>query len=312
MTNNFGLGRGLASLIPQKKSNATAEEEKIKNTQENISQKGTGPFLGGTEESTPKKSNGNIEEIDVVRVVPNPYQPRKNFNPEKLQELSDSIKQHGILQPIVVSQSGNQYELIMGERRLQAAKLAGLTKISAIVREATEQQKLEMAIIENIQRHDLDPVEEAKSYTKLVQEFGLKQEEVANKVGKSRSAVANKLRLLGLPVEIQRAIIEGKITEGHAKAILAVENPEKQRALFDLIVKDNLTVRQIEDKAREISVRKHKRVVARDAEIKKKEEDLIAKLGTKVKVSRAGTGGRIIIDYYSQEELNNLIEKICL
>ncbi len=312
MTNNFGLGRGLASLIPQKKSNATAEEEKIKNTQENISQKGTGPFLGSSEESTPKKSNGNIEEIDVVRVVPNPYQPRKNFNPEKLQELSDSIKQHGILQPIVVSQSGNQYELIMGERRLQAAKLAGLTKISAIVREATEQQKLEMAIIENIQRHDLDPVEEAKSYTKLVQEFGLKQEEVANKVGKSRSAVANKLRLLGLPVEIQRAIIEGKITEGHAKAILAVENPEKQRALFDLIVKDNLTVRQIEDKAREISVRKHKRVVARDPEIKKIEEDLIAKLGTKVKVSRAGTGGRIIIDYYSQEELNNLIEKICL
>jgi len=312
MTNNFGLGRGLASLIPQKKSNATAEEEKIKNTQENISQKGTGPFLGSSEESNQKKSNGNIEEIDVVRVVPNPYQPRKNFNPEKLQELSDSIKQHGILQPIVVSQSGNQYELIMGERRLQAAKLAGLTKISAIVREATEQQKLEMAIIENIQRHDLDPVEEAKSYAKLVQEFGLKQEEVANKVGKSRSAVANKLRLLGLPVEIQRAIIEGKITEGHAKAILAVENPEKQRALFDLIVKDNLTVRQIEDKAREISVRKHKRVVARDPEIKKIEEDLIAKLGTKVKVSRAGTGGRIIIDYYSQEELNNLIEKICL
>jgi len=312
MANNFGLGRGLASLIPQKKSNATAEEEKIKNTQENISQKGTGPFLGSSEESTPKKSNGNIEEIDVVRVVPNPYQPRKNFNPEKLQELSDSIKQHGILQPIVVSQSGNQYEMIMGERRLQAAKLAGLTKISAIVREATEQQKLEMAIIENIQRHDLDPVEEAKSYAKLVQEFGLKQEEVANKVGKSRSAVANKLRLLGLPVEIQRAIIEGKITEGHAKAILAVENPEKQRALFDLIVKDNLTVRQIEDKAREISVRTHRRVVARDPEIKKIEEDLIAKLGTKVKVSKAGTGGRIIIDYYSKEELDNLISKICL
>jgi ParB family chromosome partitioning protein len=200
----------------------------------------------------------------------------------------------------------------MGERRLQAAKLAGLSKIPAIVREATDQQKLEMAIIENIQRHDLNPVEEAKSFAKLVQEFGLKQEEVADKVGKSRSAVANKLRLLSLPVEIQRAIIEDKITEGHAKAILGIENPEKQRALFELILKSSLTVRQAEDKTREISVRTHKRVVARDPEIKKIEEDLIAKLGTKVKVSRAGAGGRIIIDYYSKEELENLISKICL
>lgn len=311
MANNFGLGRGLASLIPQKKASVTEAEKKINDSRDDIDRKGGSPFLSGSAKNTQEKKSVNVEEIDILQVAPNPHQPRKNFSPEKLQELSDSIKQHGILQPIVVSQNGNQYELIMGERRLQAAKLAGLTKISAIVREATDQQKLELAIIENVQRHDLNPVEEARSYEQLVQEFGLKQEEVAEKVGKSRSAVANKLRLLGLPVEIQRAIIEGKITEGHAKAILAIDNPEKQRALFDLILKSNLTVRQTEDKTREISVRTHKRIVARDPEIKKIEDDLIAKLGTKVKISKAGLGGRIIIEYYSQEELNNLIAKVC-
>jgi len=312
MTNNFGLGRGLASLIPQKKADSSSEDKKIGDSQESVGQKDASSLAGGHRENIAVKTNGNVEEIDIIQVVPNPHQPRKNFSPEKLQELADSIKQHGILQPIVVSKTGNKFELIMGERRLQAAKLAGLTKIPALIREATDQQKLEMAIIENIQRHDLNPVEEAKSYAKLVREFGLKQEEVADKVGKSRSAVANKLRLLSLPVEIQRAIIEGKITEGHAKAILGIENSEKQRALFELILKSNLTVRQAEDKTREISVRPHKRVVARDPEIKKIEEDLIAKLGTKVKVSKAGAGGRIIIDYYSKEELENLISKICL
>jgi ParB family transcriptional regulator, chromosome partitioning protein len=312
MTNNFGLGRGLASLIPPKKSGLSKDDKKTGDPGENISQQSGSALSNDLVENIPAKNSGNIQEINIIQVVPNPHQPRKNFNPEKLQELSDSIRQHGILQPIVVSKNGNQYELIVGERRLQAAKLAGMTKIPAIVREATDQQKLELAIIENIQRHDLNPVEEAKSYAKLVQEFGLKQEEVAAKAGKSRSAVANKLRLLSLPVEIQRSIIEGKITEGHAKAILAIENPEKQRALFELILKGNLTVRQTEDKTREISVRTHKRVVSRDPEIKKIEDDLVAKLGTKVKVSKAGNGGRIIIDYYSKEELDNLISKICL
>lgn len=307
MANNFGLGRGLASLIPSKKpfpdeNNNVPKKEPIKPE--------SSPFMDSQEKAV--SINNSVEQIDIARISPNPHQPRKHFDQEKLQELSDSIKQYGILQPIVVSKSGNQYELIMGERRLQAAKLAGLTKISAIVREATDQQKLELAIIENIQRHDLNPIEEARSYSKLVQEFGLKQEEVADKVGKSRSAVANKLRILGLPIEIQRSLIEGKITEGHAKAILALENPEKQRALFELILKNSLTVRQTEDKTKEISVRTHKRMVSRDPEIKRIEDDLVAKLGTKVKVSRSGTGGRIIIDYYSKEELDNLIAKICL
>jgi len=307
MANNFGLGRGLASLIPPKKT--LPDENNDLSKKEPVQTEGS---LVAAPQSEAISKGSSVEQIDVMKVSPNPHQPRKHFNPEKLQELSDSIKQHGILQPIIVSKSGDQYEVIVGERRLQAAKLAGMSKISAIVREASDQQKLELAIIENIQRHDLNPIEEAKSYFKLVQEFGLKQEEVASKVGKSRSAVANKLRILSLPVEIQKALMEGRITEGHAKAILAIVNPEKQRALFELILKNSLTVRQTEDKTKEISVRTHKRTVSKDPEIKKIEDDLIAKLGTKVKVSRAGTGGRIIIDYYSQEELDSLISKICL
>jgi ParB family chromosome partitioning protein len=302
MSNNFGLGRGLSSLIPPKRSKTPESPQSVAST-------GV-PAPASAPPSAPEEKN-NIQEIDVARIVPNPHQPRRDFHPEKMQELSDSIKQHGIIQPLVLTKNGNQYEIIAGERRLQAAKMAGLGKIPAIVRDATEQQKLELAIIENIQRHDLNPVEEARSYLKLTQEFGLTQEEVAAKIGKSRPAVANKLRILNLPVEIQKALISGKITEGHAKAILALENPEKQRALYEMIIKSNLTVRQAEDKTKEISVKTHKRTVNLDPEIKKIESDLSAKLGTKVKLTRSGPGGRIIIDYYSKEELSNLISKIC-
>jgi ParB family chromosome partitioning protein len=310
MANQFGLGRGLASLIPQKKP---ATGDLNKKTGDEAGKINKAEPASGNNLSQPEVSGGKnnvAEEIDIARISPNPHQPRKDFSPERLQELAEPIKQHGIIQPVVLTENGGQYEIIAGERRLQAAKLAGLSKVPAVVREASDQQKLELAIIENIQRHDLNPVEEAKAYLKLAQEFGLKQEEVADKVGKSRSSVANKTRLLSLPIEIQKALIEGKITEGHAKAILAIDNPEKQRALFELILKNSLTVRQAENKTKEISVRTHKRVINLDPEIKKIEDDLTAKLGTKVKLSKSGTGGRIVIDYYSKEELDNLISKI--
>jgi ParB family chromosome partitioning protein len=252
-----------------------------------------------------------VEEVEIFKIISNPHQPRKDFNEERLKELSESIKKNGIIQPILVTKRGDQLEIIAGERRLKAAKLAGLSKVPVIIREANEQQKLELAIIENIQRHDLNPIEEANSYLKLSQEFGLNQEEVAQKVGKSRSAVANRLRLLQLPSEIQKALIEEKITEGHAKAILAVSDPEKQRALFEMIIKDKLTVRQVEGKTREISVRKHKRLINVDPEIKAVEDKLVGALGTKVKLNQSGQGGKIIIEFYSKEELNSLIEKIC-
>lgn len=293
MTQNFGLGRGLASLIPQKK--------KIDEPQNGFN------YFGAKGIAANDDGGEKILEIETNRIVPNPHQPRMNFDNEKLQELANSIKENGIIQPLVVSQHGGQYEIIAGERRFQAAKLMGLSKVPVIVKKVNEQKKLELAIVENIQRHDLNPIEEAKAYKKLSEEFSLSQEEVAQKMGASRSAVANKLRLLTLPVEIQKALAEEIITEGHAKAILSVDNPEKQRALFEMILKNKLTVRQLEDKTKEISVRSHKRSIAVDLETKNLEDQLSEKLKTKVKISKAGTGGKIIIEYYSPEELEGIL-----
>jgi len=300
MSKNYGLGRGLSSLIPPKKIN---EPDKNFNYFGNVS--------SSNNLSEPEKNEkNNIQEVDIIKIVPNPHQPRTNFDKEKLEDLAASIKEHGIIQPIIASFKDGQFEIIAGERRFEAAKLAGLKSAPVIVREVTEQQKLELAIIENIQRHDLNLIEEAQSYLKLAQEFDLSQEEIATKVGKSRSAVANKIRLLKLPVEIQKALMEGKINEGHAKAILALENPEKQRALFDLILSSGMNVRQTEEKTKEISVRTHKRIINVDPEVKEIEDRLSGFLGTKVKVSKSKEGGRIMIDYYSKEELNGLLQKM--
>lgn len=301
MAHNYGLGRGLSSLIPQKQN-----KDKIAGPKEDYNYFGSSisPKTGN-----PGKSK-DVQEVGINLISPNPHQPRILFDEMKLKELAASIKEHGVIQPLIVTKRGDQFEIITGERRLQASKIAGLKSVPVIVREASEQQKLELAVIENIQRHDLNPIEEAKSYKSLVDNFDLGQEEVALRVGKRRSTVANKIRLLALPIEIQKSIIEGKITEGHAKAILAIDNPEKQRALYELILRNNLTVRQVEDKTKEISVRTHKRNIAVDPEIKQIEDEISQRLGTKVKVSKSGTGGRIIIEYYSKEELENIISKI--
>lgn len=298
MSQNYGLGRGLASLIPQKnKKDADLAEFNTKKTS-----------------ASEQFSNGGNRtlEIEISKITANPYQPRVKFDAEKLEELSQSIKSHGIIQPIVVSQSGSRFELIAGERRLQAAKLAGLERVPVVVRSIKEKEKLELALAENIQRHNLNPIEEANAYQRMEKEFQMSQEEVARKIGKSRSAVANKTRLLNLPTEVQKALIEENITEGHAKAILAIGNSEKQRALLDLILKSNLTVRQAEDKTKEISVKSHQRKVNIDPEIKELENKLTGILGTKVKVKQSGDGGRIVIDYYSEEELNGILDKIVL
>jgi ParB family chromosome partitioning protein len=308
MSQQYGLGRGLASLIPPKKKNeedGTASPFVISPS----SRTGVPP----TPPVTPAAgvTPGGGQEVPIQKIVPNPHQPRLHFDEEKLKELSESIKEHGILQPLVVTKSGDQYELIAGERRLQAAKKAGLTTVPVIVRDVTEQQKLELAIIENIQRHNLNPIEEAKAYLRLVDEFSLPQEKVAEKMGKSRSSVANTLRLLHLPVEIQRAVSEGKISEGHAKALLAIENPEKQRAVFDLIIKEELTVRETETKVRSISVKPHIRTAAQlQPEILERTEHLTELLGTKVKITPSGKGGKVVIEYYSPEDLDGLLRRL--
>ncbi len=317
MTAQYGLGRGLASLIPPRKDDTTPKgspfsypEKKSSGTAVSFPQEEAFPH---TEESSMTSAGrGTPLEIPIDSIVPNPHQPRFKFDESKLAELTESIREHGVLQPIVVTElSGGQYELIAGERRFQASKRAELKTIPAIVRKADEQEKLELAIIENVQRHDLNPIEEAKAYLRLAEEFRLHQDEIAKKMGKSRSAVANALRLLTLPIEIQRAIIEGRISEGHAKALLSIENSEKQRALFEMIVSGGMTVRETEAKVREISVKPHtRRSHNLDPEITAKENELAERLKTKVKIVPVGKGGRVVIEFYSKEELEQFLGRL--
>lgn len=256
----------------------------------------------------------NLAEVPIDLVKPNPWQPRKVFNEQALQELSDSIREHGILQPlVVVSMPDGTYQLIVGERRLRASKIAGLTKVPVVIRDfMDEQKKLELALIENIQRHNLDPIEEALAYKQLAETYNLSHEEVAKKVGKGRTTVTNMLRLLNLPLKIQNAVAEGVITEGHARAILGMMGMERQLALFDMVVKENMTVRQVEDKVREILDRPKQVKASRvsDATTQALESELRGKLGTKVRVQKNGEAGKITIEFYSQEELNNFLDKV--
>lgn len=312
MAQQYGLGRGLASLIPPKNINVEA-----RGTDKKV------PASGPVEprpqihfENQPQVSGEQVLEIPIANIVPNPHQPRLHFDQEKLAELAKSIQEHGILQPLVVTRVDSQnYELIAGERRLQAAKTIGLKTVPVLVREAGEQLKLELAIIENVQRHNLNPIEEAKAYARLVNEFSLSQEEVAEKMGKKRSTVANTLRLLHLPVEIQRAVGEGRISEGHAKALLSIENKEKQRAIFELILKEELTVRETESRVRSVSVKDHVRSTKTLApEIAEASSELMNRFGTKVKIVPSGQKGqqrgKIIFEYFSDEELSGLLGKL--
>lgn len=301
MSQNYGLGRGLSSLIPQKKLSRD----------NNINSDSFGDKKDNNNAIPAVEFNQGVLEVEVTRIVANPYQPRVHFDQDKLKELANSITQHGILQPLVVTKKGEDFELIAGERRLEAAKIAGINKVPVIVKDIKDKQKLELAIVENIQRHNLNPIEEAKSFQQLMDEFQMNQEEVAEKMGKSRSVVANKVRLLKLPVEALRALKEETITEGHAKAILSLENPEKQKALLDLIIKNQLTVRQAESKTREVSIKSHKRIISIDPAIKDLEDKLSSVMGTKVKVTKSGGGGgKVIIDYYSNDELNKIIDNL--
>lgn len=306
MSQQYGLGRGLASLIPPKKGVVSSVGEGLSQNQSVQSKPASLPMATLSHPEMPV-----THEIPIGSIIPNPNQPRLHFDEAKLAELAESIKEHGIIQPLIVTKREGGYELIAGERRLQAGKRAGLTTVPVVVREAGHQEKLELAIIENIQRHDLNPIEEAKAYLRLSDEFGLSQDEVAKKMGKSRSTVANTLRLLTLPVEIQRAVMEGRLSEGHAKALLSIDNPEKQRALFELILKEELTVRETEDRARAVSVKSHLRTTREmNPEIVAKEEWLSQELGTKVKIAAKGKGGRILIEYYSPEELNTILGRM--
>jgi len=269
------------------------------------------PSIGGSLPSPVSYADAQIQEIELSRVVPNPFQPRKQFKPEALQELADSIREHGVIQPLVVTETPTGYELVVGERRFRASQLAGLTRVPAIVKKTLgDQTKLEVALIENIQRQELNPIEEAQAYDRLIKTFNLTQDQVAKKVGKSRPAITNTLRLLNLPAEIQRGVIDGKISEGHARAILGLSDIEKQLLMYKMIQEQGLNVRQVEGKVRELTVRRQMDAAAPDPKLMAIETELRGKLGTQVKIQRQGRGGKITIEFFSDEELEDIIHKM--
>ena len=266
------------------------------------------------------KTKESIFLIEVDRIKENPEQPRRDFNEAELKSLADSIREHGILQPLIVTKIEEEipsgikvsYELIAGERRLKAAKIAGLNFIPAMIKPKTAaRNKLELALIENIQRADLNAVEKAHGYERLQKEFGLTQKEIAERVGQSREAVANALRLLQLPIEIQKAIESEKISEGHGRAILAIEDNNRRLAFLNEIISKNLSVRAAESLGRQVKgVYKKVKESTLDPESKELESRLEEFLGTRVKLAKSGSRGKILIEFYSPEELNAILDKI--
>jgi len=250
-----------------------------------------------------------VLQISLDRIQVNPMQPRRNFNEHQLNELIESIKQYGIIQPLIVTQKNGDYELIAGERRLRAAKILNLATVPVIIRQADEQQKLEVALVENLQREDLNAIEAALAYRKLIDEFNLNQEELAIRLGKSRPVITNTLRLLNLPEEIQAALIDGRITEGHAKTIVGLESEAKQLALLKKILLNKMTIEDAMKETRAMGGTKMARIKINYAD-KDKEFAFREFFGTKAEIKRKGKGGEVIIYFYSDEELGEMVEKI--
>lgn len=287
-----GLGRGIDSLIPP------TEEEKE-------SKEGT-------------QNQGGISELPINKVEPNRDQPRKKFDEDALQELSESIKKHGIIQPLLVQKNGNYYEIIAGERRWRAAKNAGLEKVPVIIKELPDQEKYEISLIENIQRENLNPIEEAEAYQQLIETYKLKQDEIAEKVSKSRTAITNSLRLLKLDKRVRQMVIDDMISTGHARALLGIEDGEKQYQFAQKIFDEKLSVREVEKEVKNLNrdtkknpnkpkpVNEQLQAVYNDIE-----EKLKQKLGTKVKISaKDSEHGKIEIEYFSAEEFENIVNKL--
>ncbi len=260
-------------------------------------------------------SGDEVAQIDPEIIDPNPHQPRNNFDEKELFALADSIKLHGILQPLVLTPAGNRFHLVAGERRLRAAKSLSLTAVPAIVRDFNEQQKVELALIENLQRAELNPIETATAYQKLISQFNLSHAEVARRIGRDKSTVTNTLRLLGLPERAKEALVNGEISEGHGRAILTLHDPEKRAELVDLVIKNHYSVRQTEEFARSYGrheqgrERAFKRVAGFSGgdEISKK---LTKLLGKKVQTLPTAVGGRLVIYFNDESELEVLAEAI--
>lgn len=275
-TKSHGLGRGLDSLIPT-----------------------------GFDADEPVERATGLANVNLID--PNPDQPRREFDEEALAQLANSIREYGVIQPLLVTKKGDRFELVAGERRLRASKVAGLKEVPVIERTLKENERLEIAIIENVQRENLNPVELAYSYKHLIDQFSLTQDEVAKRVGKARSTIANTMRLISLPHDIKQALIECKITEGHARTLLGIDSVDKQMELFRQMLSGGMNVRQAESGAAGAKGRKSEAV---DPNVKAAEKRMSEAVGTKVVIKRTGKGGKIVIDYYSFEDLERIFKKI--
>jgi ParB family chromosome partitioning protein len=273
-----GLGRGLAALIPQRSSTTT----------------------------------GSIE-IPLARIRENPRQPRLRMDDTALEGLAASIREHGVLQPILVTETIDGYQIVAGERRVRASRLAGLERIPAVVRQLADRQHLELALVENLQREDLDPIEAARGYRQLIDEFAVTQEDLATRVGRARSTVANTLRLLDLHQSVQDAVADRRITEGHARALGGLDASGQARVL-DTVIGEDLSVRQTEELVRRLREPREPRegapTVAPDPDVERVEEDLRQSLGTKVRLTRTRRGGRIVIEFYGDDELARIYQRL--
>lgn len=287
MARKSGLGKGLEALIPTEK------------------------FLPSGEKPL---SESGVLQIPVNQIIPNPHQPRTHVDPEELSDLASSIREHGVLQPLLVTvgSAPDQYVLIAGERRLLASRQAGLERVPVIVREATEQERVELALIENLQRADLSPLETAEAYRQLSEEYGLPHDQIASQVGKSRTSVTNTLRLLKLPAEVQQALADGRISEGHARALLSLTTSQAQVAALQTILKKELNVRQTEALVRLLMGQKPPSTpkTPKTPELEEIETKLRQSLGTKVTLNHHRKGGTVVIHYYSDEELTALVEQL--
>ena len=322
------LGRGLESLIPKKTNSATPVAPAMPSRTVPITPVQRSPMALAIEPAEPVlatptpapktpatsvAATESSQEMPIAQIEPDPNQPRKFFEPEVLKELAESIREHGILQPLLVKPLGNErYRIIAGERRFQAAKQIGLTTVPVIVKDVDDNEGLEMAIVENVQRKDLNPVERAMAYQRLIDEFHLTQEEVAHKVGKDRVSVTNSLRLMALPAAIKRGLAEGKITEGHGRALLGESDPQKQLAMYDEIVRRKLSVRQVELAIKQVKVHSYNRALPKGLapQLAEHIKSLESHFGTKVRLSQRGSAGSIAISFFNPDERDQIIQRL--
>ena len=308
-----GLGRGLDALFPDKKTASKENEVKFTAKVEKKTEPAVKVKNVKERTETPRQKKVPMM-VKISMVEPNQNQPRKQFDEDALLELTESVKQYGILQPLLVSEKKDYYEIIAGERRWRAAKLAGLKEVPVIVKEFSEQELVEISLIENIQREDLNPVEEAMAYKRLIDEFHLKQDEIAERVGKSRTAVTNAMRLLKLSEKVQQMLIDEMITAGHARAILSIADKEKQESIAMKVFDEKLSVRETEALVKRMleppkTAKKSKFSSAEDAIYESLEEKMKSIMGTRVQIHRKKNDkGKIEIEYYSKDELERIID----